>query len=99
MRIDAALRDVAAGAGQAPQGVGRRGSSRIGEGRNLDLLLRTPQGSEGAVRLAVLSPHLALPLSAVERVIPFYEALFGTAPEKVKPGYAKFSVTEPAINF
>jgi uncharacterized glyoxalase superfamily protein PhnB len=35
----------------------------------------------------------------VERAIPFYEALFGTHPEKVKPGYAKFSVTEPAINF
>lgn len=27
------------------------------------------------------------------------EALFGTRPEKIKPGYAKFSVAEPAINF
>jgi catechol 2,3-dioxygenase-like lactoylglutathione lyase family enzyme len=35
----------------------------------------------------------------VERSIPFYEALFGTSPEKVKDGYAKFSVTEPALNF
>jgi predicted enzyme related to lactoylglutathione lyase len=49
--------------------------------------------------MAVLRPHLALTVSDVERAIPFYEALFGTEPEKVRPGYAKFSVTEPAINF
>jgi predicted enzyme related to lactoylglutathione lyase len=49
--------------------------------------------------MAVLRPHLALTVTDVERSIPFYEALFGTAPEKVRPGYAKFSVTEPAINF
>jgi predicted enzyme related to lactoylglutathione lyase len=49
--------------------------------------------------MAVLRPHLALTVSDVERSIPFYEALFGTAPEKIRPGYAKFSVTEPAINF
>jgi predicted enzyme related to lactoylglutathione lyase len=49
--------------------------------------------------MAVLRPHLALTVSDVERSIPFYEALFGIPPEKVKPGYAKFSVAEPAINF
>ena len=49
--------------------------------------------------MAVLRPHLALTVTDVERAIPFYEALFGTTPEKVKPGYAKFSVAEPAINF
>ena len=35
--------------------------------------------------MAVLRPHLALTVSDVERAIPFYEALFGSAPEKVKP--------------
>jgi len=35
----------------------------------------------------------------VERSLPFYEALFGTRPEKVRDGYAKFSVAEPALNF
>jgi predicted enzyme related to lactoylglutathione lyase len=35
----------------------------------------------------------------VTRSIPFYEALFGTRPEKVRDGYAKFSVAEPALNF
>jgi predicted enzyme related to lactoylglutathione lyase len=49
--------------------------------------------------MTVLRPHLALTVSDVERSIPFYEALFGVAPEKIKPGYAKFSVAEPALNF
>ena len=49
--------------------------------------------------MAVLRPHLALTVSDVERATPFYEALFGTKPVKTKPGYAKFEVTEPAINF
>ena len=49
--------------------------------------------------MAVLRPHLALTVSSVDRSIPFYEALFGVAPEKVRPGYAKFSVADPALNF
>ena len=49
--------------------------------------------------MAVLRPHLALIVTDVERAIPFYEALFGTGPEKVKQGYAKFSVADPALNF
>jgi catechol 2,3-dioxygenase-like lactoylglutathione lyase family enzyme len=47
----------------------------------------------------VLRPHLALTVSSVERSAPFYEALFGTAPAKLRPGYAKFEVAEPALNF
>ena len=49
--------------------------------------------------MAVLRPHLALTVTDVERSVPFYEALFGVAPQKIKPGYAKFSVAEPALNF
>jgi predicted enzyme related to lactoylglutathione lyase len=49
--------------------------------------------------MAVLRPHLALTVTDVERSIPFYEALFGTAPEKRRPGYAKFSVSEPSLKF
>ena len=49
--------------------------------------------------MAVLRPHLALTVTDVERSIPFYRALFGTEPEKVRDGYAKFSVAEPALNF
>jgi predicted enzyme related to lactoylglutathione lyase len=49
--------------------------------------------------ITVLRPHLALTVADVERSIPFYEALFGTTPTKVKPGYAKFELAEPALNF
>jgi catechol 2,3-dioxygenase-like lactoylglutathione lyase family enzyme len=49
--------------------------------------------------MAVLRPHLALTVTDVERSIPFYRALFDVEPSKVKPGYAKFEVAEPALNF
>ena len=49
--------------------------------------------------MTILRPHLALTVSNVERSIQFYEALFGVPPEKVRPGYAKFSLAEPALNF
>ena len=49
--------------------------------------------------MAVLRPHLALTVSDVDRAIPFYSALFGADPAKVRPGYAKFEVQEPALNF
>jgi catechol 2,3-dioxygenase-like lactoylglutathione lyase family enzyme len=48
--------------------------------------------------MAVLRPHLALTVSHLERSLPFYEALLGTAPSKREPGYAKFEVTDPALN-
>ena len=49
--------------------------------------------------MAVLRPHLALTVSDVDRAIPFYSALFGEEPAKVRPGYAKFEVADPALNF
>ena len=49
--------------------------------------------------MAVLRPHLALTVSDVEGSLPFYRALFGTEPAKVRPGYAKFELDEPALNF
>lgn len=48
--------------------------------------------------MAVMRPHLAINVSDVERSIPFYEALFGVRPAKVKPGYAKFESSSPALN-
>ena len=48
--------------------------------------------------MAVLRPHLALTVSDVERSIPFYEALLGVEPAKVRDGYAKFEVADPALN-
>jgi catechol 2,3-dioxygenase-like lactoylglutathione lyase family enzyme len=49
--------------------------------------------------MAVLRPHLALTVSDVERSTAFYRALLGIEPTKVKPGYAKFEVEDPALNF
>jgi predicted enzyme related to lactoylglutathione lyase len=49
--------------------------------------------------MAVMRPHLALTVTDVERSIPFYRALFGIAPTKVRPGYAKFEVEQPGLNF
>ena len=48
--------------------------------------------------MAVLRPHLALTVTDVKRSIPFYQALLGVAPSKVKPDYAKFEVPDPALN-
>ena len=49
--------------------------------------------------MAVLRPHLALTVSDVERSVAFYRALFGVEPSKLRPGYAKFELAEPALNF
>jgi catechol 2,3-dioxygenase-like lactoylglutathione lyase family enzyme len=43
--------------------------------------------------------HLALNASQMDKSIEFYEALFNVKPSKVKPGYAKFEVEDPPINF
>ena len=48
--------------------------------------------------MAVLRPHLALTVTDVSRSIPFYEALLGVAPAKVRDDYAKFEVADPALN-
>ena len=49
--------------------------------------------------MAVLRPHLALTVTDLERSLPFYRALFGVEPSKVRDGYAKFELSEPALNF
>jgi catechol 2,3-dioxygenase-like lactoylglutathione lyase family enzyme len=49
--------------------------------------------------MAVLRPHLALTVTDVGRSTTFYRALFGREPIKVRPGYAKFQLEEPALNF
>ena len=48
--------------------------------------------------MAVLRPHLALTVSDIARAIPFYRALFGVEPTKVRADYAKFEIRDPALN-
>lgn len=47
----------------------------------------------------ILKPHLAINVRDVEASIEFYKKMFGIEPSKVRTGYAKFDVSEPALNF
>jgi catechol 2,3-dioxygenase-like lactoylglutathione lyase family enzyme len=42
--------------------------------------------------------HVALNVSEFDKSVQFYRAMFGLDPVKLKPGYAKFDVPEPALN-
>ena len=48
---------------------------------------------------AAIRPHIALEVTDLEKSTAFYERFFGEAPAKVRPGYAKFDLEEPALNF
>ena len=41
--------------------------------------------------------QLALNVSDLDEAIDFYSKLFGTAPAKVRPGYANFAVADPPL--
>ena len=41
--------------------------------------------------------QLALNVSDLDEAIAFYSKLFGTAPAKVRPGYANFAVADPPL--
>lgn len=47
----------------------------------------------------VLKPHVAINVKDLDASIEFYRQLFGKEPTKVRPGYAKFDLDEPALNF
>ena len=47
--------------------------------------------------MAEMKPHLALTVTDVERSVPFYRALLGAEPAKLRPGYAKFEPDAPEI--
>jgi catechol 2,3-dioxygenase-like lactoylglutathione lyase family enzyme len=42
--------------------------------------------------------HLSLDVENLEQSVRFYSALFDAPPTKLKPGYAKFDLDQPAIN-
>jgi catechol 2,3-dioxygenase-like lactoylglutathione lyase family enzyme len=46
-----------------------------------------------------LKPHLAINVRDVQASISFYRKMFGIEPAKVRPGYAKFDVQNPPLNF
>ena len=45
-----------------------------------------------------LKVHVALNVNDVDESVNFYRAMFGVDPVKLKPGYAKFDIAEPALN-
>lgn len=46
-----------------------------------------------------LKPHVAINVEDLDRSLAFYRRLFGEEPVKVRPGYAKFDLEDPALNF
>ena len=42
--------------------------------------------------------HMGLAVRNLTESIAFYKSLFGQEPTKLRPGYAKFEVTEPPVN-
>lgn len=50
-------------------------------------------------RPTALKAHLAINVTDVTQSIEFYKKMFGIEPLKVRTGYAKFDVVNPALNF
>lgn len=49
--------------------------------------------------MMVLKPHVAINVKDLNKSVVFYTQLFGVEPVKVRPGYAKFDLEQPALNF
>lgn len=48
--------------------------------------------------MSVLKIHVALNVTNIEKSVEFYRAMFGVEPVKYKPDYAKFDISNPALN-
>jgi len=56
-------------------------------------------GSREGNAVQALKAHVAINVNKVEESIDFYRRLWGIEPSKVRPGYAKFDVQNPPLNF
>lgn len=54
--------------------------------------------ANGFGKVRALKAHLALNVKDVERSLAFYKKMLGIEPLKVRRGYAKFDVENPALN-
>lgn len=48
---------------------------------------------------SILYPHISLNVRSIDASVAFYTAFFGAEPLKVRPGYAKFELQDPKLNF
>jgi catechol 2,3-dioxygenase-like lactoylglutathione lyase family enzyme len=46
----------------------------------------------------ILKPHVSLNVRHIEESVAFYSKVFGVAPVKLRPGYAKFDLHSPQLN-
>jgi catechol 2,3-dioxygenase-like lactoylglutathione lyase family enzyme len=49
--------------------------------------------------MAILKPHVSIRVRDLQSSVSFYRKLFGIEPSKIRQGYAKFDVENPALNF
>ncbi len=49
--------------------------------------------------MTALKPHVAINVRDFDRSLAFYRTFFGMEPIRVRPGYAKFDVEQPPLNF
>lgn len=49
--------------------------------------------------ISAFRPHISLDVRTIEKSVEFYRAFFGAEPAKVRPGYAKFELATPPLNF
>jgi catechol 2,3-dioxygenase-like lactoylglutathione lyase family enzyme len=47
----------------------------------------------------VVKMHVSINVRSLARSLAFYEAFFGVAPHKLRPGYANFDLSEPPLKF
>lgn len=46
-----------------------------------------------------MKTHLSINVASIEKSIEFYTKMFAADPVKIKPGYAKFDIANPPLNF
>jgi catechol 2,3-dioxygenase-like lactoylglutathione lyase family enzyme len=49
--------------------------------------------------MKILKPHVSINVSNVDASVAFYEKAFGVEATKRRPGYAKFDLQDPSLNF
>jgi catechol 2,3-dioxygenase-like lactoylglutathione lyase family enzyme len=66
---------------------------------SLRLFQRHPSLNMEDMKMTSLKVHLALNTDKFSESVSFYKSFFGKDPVKLKPGYAKFDIENPALNF